>query len=128
MKNYLLALDQGTTSSRAILFDKAGRIAGKGQHTFPQYYPKQGWVEHDAMEIWSSQISVAAEAMVAAQFARYGYDVSSMNPFSSRKRNGMSSRRIIKKKVSYLSISISCVTDIMYGYATSDSSSTENTR
>ena len=65
MKNYLLALDQGTTSSRAILFDKAGHIAGMGQHTFPQYYPKQGWVEHNPMEIWSSQASVIAEAITS---------------------------------------------------------------
>ena len=63
MASYILALDQGTTSSRAILFDKAGRIAGKGQHTFPQYYPKQGWVEHDPEEIWETERQAAAEAI-----------------------------------------------------------------
>ena len=63
MGDYILALDQGTTSSRAILFDKAGNIAGKGQHTFPQYYPKQGWVEHDPEEIWETQRQAAAEAV-----------------------------------------------------------------
>ena len=63
MGEYILALDQGTTSSRAILFDKSGRIAGKGQHTFPQYYPKQGWVEHDPEEIWETERQAAAEAI-----------------------------------------------------------------
>ncbi len=63
MGEYILALDQGTTSSRAILFDKAGKIAGKGQHTFPQYYPKQGWVEHDPEEIWETQRQAAAGAI-----------------------------------------------------------------
>ena len=63
MASYILALDQGTTSSRAILFDKEGRIAGKGQHTFPQYYPKQGWVEHDPEEIWETERMAAAGAI-----------------------------------------------------------------
>ena len=63
MGNYILALDQGTTSSRAILFDKNGNIAGKGQHTFPQYYPRQGWVEHDPEEIWETQRQAATGAI-----------------------------------------------------------------
>ena len=63
MEAYVVALDQGTTSSRAILFDRAGNIAGKGQHTFPQYYPKQGWVEHDPEEIWETERQAAAEAI-----------------------------------------------------------------
>ena len=63
MGAYILALDQGTTSSRAILFDRAGRIAGMGQHTFPQHYPRQGWVEHDPWEIWETQRQAAAEAI-----------------------------------------------------------------
>ena len=70
MGNYILALDQGTTSSRAILFDKNGNIAGKGQHTFPQYYPKQGWVEHDPEEIWETQRQAAAEAINSAPEAQ----------------------------------------------------------
>ena len=60
---YILALDQGTTSSRSILFDKGGNICSMAQKEFAQYYPKPGWVEHDPMEIWSSQLAVATEAM-----------------------------------------------------------------
>ena len=52
---YILALDQGTTSSRAILFDEEQNILEMTQREFEQIYPKEGWVEHDAMEIWSSQ-------------------------------------------------------------------------
>ena len=63
MKKYIMALDQGTTSSRCILFDKKGTMLSVAQREFNQIYPKPGWVEHNPMEIWSSQISVAAEAM-----------------------------------------------------------------
>ena len=52
MASYILALDQGTTSSRAIVFERAGQIAAKAQHPFPQIYPQAGWVEHDPMTIW----------------------------------------------------------------------------
>ena len=62
MKKYILALDQGTTSSRAILFDHAGRIQSIAQKEFTQIFPTPGWVEHDPQEIWSSQASVASEA------------------------------------------------------------------
>ena len=61
--SYILALDQGTTSSRAILFDQAGEIAAVAQHEFEQFYPQQGWVEHDPMEILTSQLSCAVEAL-----------------------------------------------------------------
>lgn len=60
---YIMALDQGTTSSRCILFDRAGGIAGMSQKEYAQIYPKAGWVEQKPMEIWSSQLSVAIEAM-----------------------------------------------------------------
>ncbi len=63
MKEYILALDQGTTSSRAMLFDKEGEIKSIAQKEFKQIFPKTGWVEHDPNEIWSSQVAVAAEAM-----------------------------------------------------------------
>lgn len=63
MKKYVMALDQGTTSSRCILFDKKGQSLSVAQKEFEQIYPVAGWVEHNPMEIWSSQISVAAEAM-----------------------------------------------------------------
>ena len=64
---YILALDQGTTSSRAILFNHQGKIHSVAQKEFTQYYPESGWVEHDADEIWSSQVSVASEAIARAQ-------------------------------------------------------------
>ena len=63
---YILALDQGTTSSRAILFDHAGSIAAVAQKEFRQIFPKPGWVEHDPNEIWSSQKSVATEVLARA--------------------------------------------------------------
>lgn len=63
MKRYVMSLDQGTTSSRCIIFDKSRKIKSMAQKEFTQIYPKPGWVEHDPMEIWSSQISVATEAM-----------------------------------------------------------------
>ena len=62
MKQYILSLDQGTTSSRCILFDKAGNICSMAQKEFTQIYPQPGWVEHNPREIWSSQLSVAKEA------------------------------------------------------------------
>src|ERR1019366_230773 len=60
---YILALDQGTTSSRAILFDSGGEIAAVAQHEFEQFYPQAGWVEHDPTEILTSQMSCAVEAL-----------------------------------------------------------------
>src|SRR5579859_3169422 len=63
---YMLALDQGTTSSRAILFDHAGQIVRLAQKEFQQYFPGPGWVEHDPEEIWSSQFSVLAEVLAKA--------------------------------------------------------------
>lgn len=65
---YILALDQGTTSSRAIVFDKKGTIISTAQKEFKQIYPKPGWVEHDGNEIWSTQAGVAAEAISGANF------------------------------------------------------------
>ncbi|MGM0531919.1 MAG: FGGY family carbohydrate kinase, partial [Bacteroidota bacterium] len=62
-EKYILSLDQGTTSSRAIVFDHNGAIASVAQKEFKQYYPRPGWVEHDAGEIWSSQVAVVAEAI-----------------------------------------------------------------
>ncbi|MBV7269409.1 glycerol kinase GlpK [Winogradskyella luteola] len=63
MGKYILSLDQGTTSSRAIVFDKKGHIVSMAQKEFTQYFPKPGWVEHDPTEIWSTQAGVAAEAI-----------------------------------------------------------------
>src|ERR1700761_8889523 len=63
---YILALDQGTTSSRAILFDQRGQIRQTAQKEFRQFYPQPGWVEHDPEEIWSSQYGVLAEVLAKA--------------------------------------------------------------
>ncbi len=77
MEQYLLALDQGTTSSRCIIFDRHGRILSKVQREFSQIFPRDGWVEHDATEIWATQMGVAVEAMLqsgidASQIASVG--------------------------------------------------------
>ena len=63
---YLLALDQGTSSSRSIVFDAAGRIAAQAQQELPQIYPRPGWVEHDPMQIWHSQLATARQALAKA--------------------------------------------------------------
>jgi glycerol kinase len=73
MEKFILALDQGTTSSRAILFDQKGNIISSAQKEFTQYFPKSGWVEHDPMEIWESQSSMAKEAL-----SNGGFDVSNV--------------------------------------------------
>jgi glycerol kinase len=62
----LLALDQGTTSSRAIVFDRAGTVLGAAQREFPQYFPQPGWVEHDPEDIWSTQVAAARDALAAS--------------------------------------------------------------
>ena len=67
MKEYIIALDQGTTSSRAILFNKKGEIVNIAQKEFQQIYPKSGWVEHDPQEIWSSQLAVLTEALAKSK-------------------------------------------------------------
>ena len=66
-KKYILALDQGTTSSRAIVFNKHGEIMGSAQQEFPQIYPHTGWVEHDPIEILGSQVGVISEALIRAK-------------------------------------------------------------
>src|SRR3970040_1528072 len=67
---HVLAFDQGTTSSRAILFNHDGTIAGVAQREFPQIFPQPGWVEHDPQEIWTSQIAVATEVLARARVQR----------------------------------------------------------
>jgi glycerol kinase len=69
MDDYILALDQGTTSSRAILFDRQAKVVAVAQQEFRQIYPQPGWVEHDPMEIWASQLDVAREAITTAGIA-----------------------------------------------------------
>ena len=66
MKTHLLALDQGTSSSRSIVFDAQGRIVAMAQREFRQIFPQPGWVEHDPMEIWDTQLATAREALSKA--------------------------------------------------------------
>ncbi len=69
MSNFVLAIDQGTTSSRAIVFDRGGAIKGAARRELRQFYPQPGWVEHDANEIWSTQAGVVTEALARAAVA-----------------------------------------------------------
>ena len=82
MGNYILALDQGTTSSRAILFDREQNILGVSQKEFTQFYPHEGWVEHDPMEIWSSQYAVMME--VVAQSGVHPRDIAAIGITNQR--------------------------------------------
>jgi glycerol kinase len=66
MGKYIMALDAGTTSNRCILFNEKGERCSMAQREFTQYFPKPGWVEHDADEIWASMLGVAVEAMKKA--------------------------------------------------------------
>ena len=66
MNDYILALDAGTTSSRAIIFDRSGTSIGVAQHEFTQHFPKEGWVEHDAEEIWNTQLKAIKEVLVSS--------------------------------------------------------------
>jgi glycerol kinase len=72
--NYILSIDQGTTSSRALVFDRAGRVIATAQTPFTQHFPHAGWVEHDANEIWNTQLAMAQQAIAAASVA-VGADV-----------------------------------------------------
>ena len=63
MKPYILAIDQGTSSSRALVFDSSGTLCGLGQQEFTQYFPRNGWVEHDADEIWRTTLSSCHAAL-----------------------------------------------------------------
>src|SRR5262245_4618749 len=64
---YLLAIDQGTTSTRAVVYDARGAVRGSGQRELTQHYPRPGWVEHDAEEIWNSTAAVVAAALADAR-------------------------------------------------------------
>ena len=72
-KNYVMALDAGTTSNRAIIFDKNSKIVGVSQKEFTQYFPEPGWVEHDADEIWSSMTTVMKEGFSCQRYRCYRY-------------------------------------------------------
>jgi len=89
--SFILALDQGTTSSRAILFDRDGSIKGVAQREFQQYFPKPGWVEHDAREIWTSQSGVAVEVLARAGLR--GRDVAAIGITNQRETTVVWDRR-----------------------------------
>ena len=72
MQKYIMALDAGTTSNRCILFNKKGEMCSVAQREFHQYFPKPGWVEHDADEIWASMLGVAADLCSCAVNAHSG--------------------------------------------------------
>lgn len=82
MEKFILSLDQGTTSSRAIVFDHEGNIRSVAQHEFPQIFPKPGWVEHDPHQIWGSQASVIAEAI--SQIGINGHDIAAIGITNQR--------------------------------------------
>ena len=82
MANYIMALDAGTTSNRCILFDEKGNMCSVAQREFRQYFPKPGWVEHDANEIWSSEASVIAEAIT--QIDINGLDIAAIGITNQR--------------------------------------------
>ena len=97
MAKYIMALDAGTTSNRCILFNEHGEMCSVSQREFTQFFPKPGWVEHDANEIWATQLGVAVEAMqkigaTAADIAAIGitnqretaivWDKSPVSPFT----------------------------------------------
>ncbi len=81
-RKYILALDQGTTSSRAIVFDHEGSIVGTSQQEFTQYFPKPGWVEHDANEIWDSQLKVARDVLTSLDLS--GEDIAAIGITNQR--------------------------------------------
>ncbi len=72
-EQYIMAIDEGTTSTRAILFNHDGQIVGSAQREFTQYFPKPGWVEHDATEIWSAVQSVISDAVINAKIPPYKF-------------------------------------------------------
>ena len=82
MEKYILSLDQGTSSSRAIVFDQAGNIRSTAQHEFPQIFPKSGWVEHDPHQIWGSQAAVIAEAI--SKIGINGHDIAAIGITNQR--------------------------------------------
>ena len=69
MEKYILAIDAGTTSSRAIIFDQKGATKGTSQHEFTQYFPKESWVEHDGVEIWETQLKAINEVLESSKKA-----------------------------------------------------------
>jgi len=88
---HILALDQGTSSSRSIVFDEQGRIVAMAQREFRQIFPQPGWVEHDPLEIWSTQLETAREAL--AQAGLRGSDIRAIGITNQRETTLLWNRR-----------------------------------
>ncbi|PZU40451.1 MAG: glycerol kinase, partial [Acidovorax sp.] len=88
---YLLALDQGTSSSRSIVFDERGRIVAQAQRELPQIYPRPGWVEHDPREIWRTQLATAQDALREARIT--AQDVRALGITNQRETTVLWNRR-----------------------------------
>ncbi|MDE6488549.1 MAG: hypothetical protein K2L46_04650 [Paramuribaculum sp.] len=82
MEQFILSLDQGTNSSRAVVFDRDGNIRSQAQHEFPQIFPRPGWVEHDPFQIWGSQAAVIAEAI--SQIGINGHNIAAVGITNQR--------------------------------------------
>lgn len=82
MEQFILSLDQGTSSSRAVVFDRGGNIRSQAQHEFPQIFPRPGWVEHDPFQIWGSQAAVIAEAI--SQIGINGHNIAAIGISNQR--------------------------------------------
>ena len=87
METYIAALDQGTTTSRAILFNSRGEIVSKAQYPFRQIFPQPGWVEHDPMEIWATTVRALSEAVDAAHIDPKAIAGVAASPTSGRRRS-----------------------------------------
>ena len=85
--SYILSLDQGTTSSRALVFDHDGNVRGSAQKEFRQIFPQAGWIEHDAREILASQTGVAAEALIHAGIS--ARDIAAIGITNQRETTGV---------------------------------------
>src|SRR5687767_14037451 len=90
-KQFLLALDQGTSSSRSIVFDRQGHIVAMAQREFRQIYPQPGWVEHDPKEIWTTQLATAQEALAKANLG--AKDIASIGITNQRETTLVWNRR-----------------------------------
>lgn len=88
-EQYIMAIDQGTTSSRAIIFDHQGHEIAMAQQEFPQYFPNPGWVEHDAMEIWDSVQSVISDVMIKSQIKPYRIAAIGLPTSGKRRSSGI---------------------------------------
>ena len=98
MDKYILAIDAGTTSSRAIIFDRQGQSIGVSQHEFTQYFPNESWVEHDAIEIWETQLLAIKEVLEKNSISASQID--SMGITNQRETTILWNRKYFKRELS----------------------------